>query len=323
MSALTSFFLNDAITCSIHVADLDDTACSYEALSYEWGDAKNTSLSIILGGVDFPVRENLWYALRHLRLEDETRILWIDAMCINQTNKKERNHQVQQMGRIYSRAHNVVAWVGIEYPDYIDLGETANFFQFLEPNHQSSLIPQEPPVKRDYTESVHQGIRHLCSDRNYWIRLWILQELILASRVVVQCGRLRFAWQGFETLLDRNYATLEIATRAPEWYRDLYLEARDTVASIPGGRVSRIWLQRKYRASSVSERPHILDISFNFSNTECQDRRDKVFGLLSLTRDCCRAAVPIDYGKSASEVCQMVLLHHFRSHRRQGARHII
>ncbi|KAH7378654.1 heterokaryon incompatibility protein-domain-containing protein, partial [Cadophora sp. MPI-SDFR-AT-0126] len=67
--------------------------CTYEALSYEWGHFKS-SKEIFINGMRFFVRDNLWNALYDLR-EDSPRRLWIDALCIDQQNVDERNHQVQ------------------------------------------------------------------------------------------------------------------------------------------------------------------------------------------------------------------------------------
>lgn len=88
--------LNDdgEITCSLSLCNLDDEKSRYEALSYEWGDSADTLHSIRLDGSKFAVRGNLWLALFHLRDNDSIRVLWIDALCINQANEGERNHQV-------------------------------------------------------------------------------------------------------------------------------------------------------------------------------------------------------------------------------------
>jgi len=98
----------EAITCSLHLADLDDEHCKYEALSYQWGDASKMK-QMILDGRSVTVRENLWWALWYLRRQDGIRVIWIDALCINQENIIERNHQITQMGNIYRRATMVVA----------------------------------------------------------------------------------------------------------------------------------------------------------------------------------------------------------------------
>jgi hypothetical protein len=70
----------------------------FEALSYAWG-AVGSEKDIIVNNVTIPVRRNLWDALFHLQ-KSEARHLWIDAVCIDQANTAERNHQVQQMSAI-------------------------------------------------------------------------------------------------------------------------------------------------------------------------------------------------------------------------------
>lgn len=102
---------DDAIKCSLMSICLD-TNPRYEALSYCWGSPVN-SQSVLLNGLLIEVRENLWQALWHLRLSHQDRILWIDALCINQENILERNHQVGLMSRIYSKAVVVLAWLGL------------------------------------------------------------------------------------------------------------------------------------------------------------------------------------------------------------------
>jgi hypothetical protein len=80
------------IRCTIKHAILDEKL-SYEALSYTWGDSQTIS-AIDLDGRPFPARRNLEVALRYLCLKDKPRILWMDALCIDQINIKERNVQV-------------------------------------------------------------------------------------------------------------------------------------------------------------------------------------------------------------------------------------
>jgi hypothetical protein len=65
----------------------------YEALSYTWG-RPGMLKGIELNGQRVDIRENLWKALVQLRYTDHGRILWIDAICINQADLEERNHQV-------------------------------------------------------------------------------------------------------------------------------------------------------------------------------------------------------------------------------------
>src|ERR1700710_276796 len=90
----------EIIKCSLFRVDLNDSP-QYEALSYMWGPKDTKPLE--LNGKPHLVRENLWQALNPLRFQDQPRILWIDALCIDQKNVLERNHQVMQMHLIYKK----------------------------------------------------------------------------------------------------------------------------------------------------------------------------------------------------------------------------
>jgi heterokaryon incompatibility protein (HET) len=88
----------------------------YEALSYVWGDPHDT-VQIFLGDGSsktqpFFVTRNLASALQHLRNNTESRTLWVDAICIDQSNLRERERQVSIMCRIYRRAKKDLLWLG-------------------------------------------------------------------------------------------------------------------------------------------------------------------------------------------------------------------
>jgi len=87
----------------------------YEALSYVWGDPAERFFICILSeseACDFEVSANLHAALLRLRDRYFERILWIDAICINQSDDKEKEHQIQSMAKIYGLANRVIVWLG-------------------------------------------------------------------------------------------------------------------------------------------------------------------------------------------------------------------
>jgi hypothetical protein len=100
----------DEITCSFSITSVEEEI-GYEALSYVWGD-ENDRFPIKVEGCSVSITKNLYSALKYLRLENQIRILWIDALCINQSDIREREQQVAFMGLIYSRASLVVVWLG-------------------------------------------------------------------------------------------------------------------------------------------------------------------------------------------------------------------
>lgn len=104
-----AFHFNDDIHCSLHPAAVE--TAEYEALSYVWGDATKKG-RILLGDKYLEITDNLNMALRYIRSKRKTRILWVDAVCINQNNVIERNSQVQLMGQIYEGSLHGLIWLG-------------------------------------------------------------------------------------------------------------------------------------------------------------------------------------------------------------------
>lgn len=106
------------VQCSMHVALLPDDKHTYEALSYTWdlnyyeySDEKER-FPIICSGFEVSIKENLYTALCRVREQDVSRLLWVDALCINQEDLLERSYQVQRMDVIYENAFRVVIWFG-------------------------------------------------------------------------------------------------------------------------------------------------------------------------------------------------------------------
>lgn len=116
----------DTIACDLLEVLLGDTeGVPYTALSYTWGDYSDTR-SIYLNGVRFNVTRNLHQALYNLRRQSEDRYLWVDAICIDQSNTNERSHQVGQMRHVYQHAENVIIWLGESSRDIDQLLESVN-----------------------------------------------------------------------------------------------------------------------------------------------------------------------------------------------------
>jgi hypothetical protein len=92
----------------------------YEALSYVWGSTEER-VEVWIESESAPqvlaVTQNLAEALYHLRYETQPRVLWIDAICINQRDIPERNAQIKRMADLYRLSRRVVAWLGPESGD--------------------------------------------------------------------------------------------------------------------------------------------------------------------------------------------------------------
>jgi hypothetical protein len=192
----------------------------YDAVSYCWGN-QNDRVTISLDGSDFDVGGNLESALHHLRLSSIDRILWIDAICINQCDIKERGQQVLRMGKIYERALAVRVWLGPEEarsdeamrwmadspkgslfetgtdmsnPEKIVDGPSSTSFRWLR-----RRIPSVESTSVDGFTSNARMIGALCQlmCRPWFSRRWVIQEIAFASQAVVHCGYMSVSWWQF------------------------------------------------------------------------------------------------------------------------------
>ncbi|KAK3385601.1 heterokaryon incompatibility protein-domain-containing protein [Podospora didyma] len=266
------------ITCTLREVTFENME-SYEALSYEWGDAGSPQ-TILVNDKDFDVGQNLYQALRHLRLPDAERILWIDAICVNQTDLQERNHQVQQMADVYSRAHQVVAWIGLETED------SKVAFEFLRESFEFS-----PRNRKSLMEDPRwQSLEKLCQ-RPYWGRVWIVQEICLAQRLIVKCGESHIPW--------RYISELRTA-RKHIWPQYLSKDERTFIQSVP----ACIDQQRETRRREGCVLWTLLEL---FRKSHCKEVHDKVYGFIGMSNDCGAQGISVDYSKSVSQVYEDVM----------------
>jgi len=89
---------------------------TYEALSYCWGSPDPITRICVSDanqeGVQHSVGDGLASALCHLRYSDKPRRIWIDALCIDQSNLDEKALQVASMDTTYKRCSQAVVWLG-------------------------------------------------------------------------------------------------------------------------------------------------------------------------------------------------------------------
>jgi hypothetical protein len=94
-----------------HVADVKDSDEEYEAISYTWGLPRLTYPVYLIDGTHVKVTKNLDSALRRFRYTTKPRIIWADAICINQRDDAEKSKQIPLMTSIFRFAARVLAWV--------------------------------------------------------------------------------------------------------------------------------------------------------------------------------------------------------------------
>ncbi|CAK7216792.1 hypothetical protein SCUCBS95973_002926 [Sporothrix curviconia] len=257
----------------------------YEALSYVWGSVDNPQTIDVVSpipGSDPPhalsVTANLHIALKHLRNRHVERLLWIDAVCIDQLNNDEKAQQIQMMAKVYNRAHRVVVWLGESSDD----GDKAlcEIRDAASRQHGREVVMKR--INTDNDDAVPKLL-----ERDWFQRIWILQEAAAARSVVVKCGAGEIDgyvfWSGLNAL-------------------DPYQHAPDLRNLIPPIAALIAGANFRPRYESPAGRPFTLQISpiahliDRFHIRKATVPLDKVYALLGMRSDtAARDDLVVDY----------------------------
>ncbi|KAH6642040.1 heterokaryon incompatibility protein-domain-containing protein [Boeremia exigua] len=288
----------DAPLCgSLAVVDLHDEA-DFRALSYTWGDPINPpdpdapvvqDALMFCGGKEIRITSNLDAALRTILRRREEDIcndlpLWVDALCINQNDIKERSSQVGIMNQIYSRASLVIAW----------LGPADEISDVAIPQILTWPKGEEP----EWTHGMYEFLGFF--GRQYFRRCWILQEVILSQQICFLCGSEVLQFSDLSTassIFLRRAREREIDKRGIVWHLVDHVLGR--IPALYNGRESmRLLPTLRKELTNFSRLLELVRLN------DCADPRDKVYSILSLLplQSDGSARMTPDYTKSVFEV---------------------
>lgn len=263
------------------------TSVPYKALSYAWRDnaAADSNVtshiwpgfgqdSIIVDDRKRSVGFNLYEFLeRASRLPQEfSGWLWIDALCIDQSDAEERTRQIGIMSQIFGRASQVVVWLGKD-DVFTDIAMEA-----LSTGKHASWDRNIP-----LTNTIWQ----LC-ERPYWKRLWVFQELKLASDILLMCGKKLLPWEPFQSYWRGVLDHFEAVSGDSADKMELTLAT------------SMVMLRTRPTASSL------WDLLRATKNLECSDIRDRAYALLSVATEG-HEGIQADYDASVSTLAHRIL----------------
>jgi hypothetical protein len=261
------------LVCTLIQVNLDE-APPYEALSYCWGDPAITE-QIFLDNRRISVTKNCHSALSRLRLPARERLMWIDAICIDQTNIQERNDQVAMMGQIYNKATRVV----------IDVGEASE--------DSALALDAIENCADDKLYGFHIGlrVRDAVGDfyrRAWFSRVWVLQEVFMSANAIVMCGNMIVNWSTIRPR--RIWVDSRPAREAEHWHVEL-------PAVIP-----YVLSIGSHQSRRYSAREDIFQLLLEGASCNATDARDKVFALLPMVHDALDCGLKADYSKPVSQV---------------------
>lgn len=282
------------IRCSIEIFDLNK-APAYAALSYTWGPELPV-YDIYVDSKTLPVRRNLHHFLKcrrkaknkHFRSEKDLYI-FIDQICIDQSDPEERNRQVQLMSRIYSKCWHVIVWLNDE------LGQCTRAAHAF--NHTSKRVL-----------AVAQLLKN-----DYFTRLWIVQELLLAPSISVFTPN--NTWLSWPTIVqitqDVTFGMYLNVEESAAWelvpvnttnlvlMTGKFIREGQLKAQSPAPPSKSNWLRFTCDVRKRTNSKNLLEI-LGFSANICHEPRDKVYGLMSLLK--VEHRLSVDYNKPTYDV---------------------
>lgn len=281
------------IKCELFHTSLSDP-CRYIALSYAWGDKYDTG-TIMIDGREVEVTESLMLALEGLRSRHDPVIVWADAICIDQENTQERNLQVQAMTSIYQKAAKEAIWLG---PEAQSSNMAFELLNTLYQNHDSPAhirtIISSPDSRAAFLALV------ALFDRDYWSRLWVVQEVINGNNKTVYCGTSSLPWEICRIASD---VLLEYCSDLT----DAFMHVTGAAAISASGYTCTHQLVCGGPAVLHDLRDDrgeadLLKVLFYHQRKYCTDPRDRIYGLLGALSPSKRLDFPVDYSIPVREL---------------------
>lgn len=275
--------------CYLESCNIDE-APSYFALSYAWKESSDKPghkyVFIRHKGsvVTVKVQYNLWSFLNHVSdLLGPEIYLWIDFICINQNDTHERNHQVSIMQNIYGKATGVLAWLGERESKPL-----------LEKPHLDEILDTDLERWRDRDELLRNAAS--VGSREYWTRLWIIQEFLVNSSLMLCLGRFSIS---FEQLLD-EYCVENRHRPGDKTHACLFKNDSANCVYLFRLRIDYRSDEKLTMDPTDAKKTELQQLVSRTARFRCAEPKDKIYGLLGL---CSTSILVPDYSISVERLC--------------------
>ncbi|KAI0530079.1 hypothetical protein GGR58DRAFT_494730 [Xylaria digitata] len=241
---------------------LDSINEKFQAMSYVWGqDLKPFILKTRQGNIGLTAP--LYFGLQRLRRENTSVLIWADAICIDQGNNEEKSHQIRLMPEIFKSAEQVCVWLG---------EEAENSDQAIKCLREIGARPDQPPSSAFASEEDWDSINRFFG-RPWFRRVWIVQELVLARKVTMLCGKQEAQWS---EIYNAAKICSEKAKRSTAAIMKPIAQQAEAILSLGE-------LKQSYHEKGGQRR--LLALFDSFQHTRATLQRDKLFAFLGLARD--------------------------------------
>lgn len=272
---------NEEVRITLRVVDLRSRP-PYEALSYAWGKSTGGHVVRVNTFYEILVTDNLFRALKALRLRFGVRTMWVDAIAINQLDLVERNEEVKIMGTIFAKASCVNVWLG-------ERAKGSKAWKY--PRALFGMILRDGLAINDALGS---------SEFRWYDRAWTIQEFLLARRVFLCFGKRRIQYRP-----DVVRLTASMNRQTPEL---------DFFARILADRLDfaqKAMSSRKH--NSAQKKLTLLQAANALGWVQASDPRDMVYSMLGLINASEASYIDVDYTCSCQRVYAKATLASFRS----------
>jgi hypothetical protein len=257
---------------------------AYKALSYTWGGSMHTPVpglpKVIVDGYEIEITKNLYSALLQIRRHDRDVPLWVDAICINQQDLREKGHQVKQMGDVYEGAEEVLIWLGPSNANIDGLLESINWIDARATEAQAvgskedwrtlccRFTDQRPlGIGLDDQSILERTLEELLQ-RPWFTRVWVLQEVAKARTARILCGS--------SSCPARTFALMPAI---------LGLDVHRHIQAVLG------IMPRLRRHTWWSSTRHLHFLLQRFADSKALLVRDKIYALLGMSTDACNPEI--------------------------------
>lgn len=261
------------VVCSLERFSLKKLP-QYDALSYAWGD-ELPNASILCNGQKLPVTPHLLAGLRSIHQAAMPTRLWVDAICISQSDDQEKAVQVSEMATIFRSAERVLIWLGSAENHSDDFFDNVETF-----NGSISVFFERRLIDDGFYRPFFIALTHVLQ-RDWFGRLWVVQEIILGRSLFFICGSRIVEYEKL-VRLGTIMRTARLDTEFP------HNDAMRVLVSIENLESAR----RNWEKSGELGLVNIINYA---CSRQVKEPLDRCYGLLSLCSPAVRRRMVVDY----------------------------
>jgi hypothetical protein len=274
----------DDIRCDLRPYSLSSIP-QFDAISYAWEDISKPH-EVFCNNESIPVTRSAYIALQYLRHAIRDRVIWIDAICINQGSDSEKSHQVCLMREIYSQARQTHVWLGEDVGNnaklaFEHISRLADCLSLTE-NQAEAELRQSIAIDYHIREGMFEDwalefIKAIAPvfDQSWFRRLWVVQEVALSFHAKLCFGNHSISMPGFMAVMTMMGAFHEL-----NYHQRMF--AFHSMGNLVNMGVVQAMIEGQRDDFDTKQPLNILELLRYTENFAHTDPRDKIYALLGL-----------------------------------------